>query len=272
MTFRVAGGGGSSFPLTVTGGTSGAIPYFSNTTTLAVSALLGANQVVLGGGAGVAPFTNSGFTFAATGAAGEGVAIAAGTATTDVQAISTLATWNNGGVTFTAHKYTVIETATAAGSFHSLWLGGAAGTTTYMSLGKTGTLIIPNIISVGGLAITSGSFYASALAVQIYRDYSLGWSGTASTNGAADTSLSRISAGLIGVGTGAAASFAGRLKATSYIAAGVAIANLNAAPTAGEIQSVTDALVPVLGAVVAAGGAAYAGVQYNGAAWKVISL
>jgi hypothetical protein len=45
------------FPVTVTGGVSGAIPYFSSTTTESVSALLTANLPVLGGGAGAAPFT-----------------------------------------------------------------------------------------------------------------------------------------------------------------------------------------------------------------------
>lgn len=47
------------FPVAVNGGTSGAIPYFSSTTTLSVSALLGANALMLGGGAGTAPFTDS---------------------------------------------------------------------------------------------------------------------------------------------------------------------------------------------------------------------
>lgn len=44
-------------------GTSGGIPYFSGGTTWASSAALGASQVVLGGGAGAAPNTNSAFTF-----------------------------------------------------------------------------------------------------------------------------------------------------------------------------------------------------------------
>lgn len=40
-----------------TTGTSGGVPYFSSTTQLSTSALLAANQLVLGGGAGVAPAT-----------------------------------------------------------------------------------------------------------------------------------------------------------------------------------------------------------------------
>lgn len=41
----------------LTGGTSGGVPYFSGASTLASSAVLSANQLVLGGGAGTAPAT-----------------------------------------------------------------------------------------------------------------------------------------------------------------------------------------------------------------------
>lgn len=44
-------------------GTSGGIPYFNSTSTMASSALLGANQIMIGGGAGAAPST---FTCATT--------------------------------------------------------------------------------------------------------------------------------------------------------------------------------------------------------------
>ncbi len=54
----------SGSPVTTSGtlalattGTSGGIPYFSSTSVLSSSALLAANQVVIGGGAGVAPST-----------------------------------------------------------------------------------------------------------------------------------------------------------------------------------------------------------------------
>lgn len=76
------------------------------------------------------------------GASGRGAAIAAGTATADEQALSTTQTWNAAGVTFTGHKYTVTDTASAAGSLHSQWLGGAAGATTLMSLSKAGQLVV----------------------------------------------------------------------------------------------------------------------------------
>ena len=52
----------------VSGATSGGIPYFSSATSEASSALLAAADPVLGGGAGTAPYTDSGLTGSGTGA------------------------------------------------------------------------------------------------------------------------------------------------------------------------------------------------------------
>jgi len=58
----------------------------------------------------------------------------------------------------------------------------------------------------------------------------VGFSSTAASTGAADTAISRVSAGVLGVGTGAAASVAGTLAATNYrIASTLAISGT--APT-----------------------------------------
>lgn len=83
-TWTVEGGGSTvAFPVTVTGGTSGGIPYFSATTTMSSSALLGATQVVTGGGAGNPPVTSALFTYTDTlSLAGPGVKI--GTSGTSV--------------------------------------------------------------------------------------------------------------------------------------------------------------------------------------------
>lgn len=47
----------------LSGAISGGIPYFDSTTTEATSALLAANGVIIGGGAGAAPFTNGNLTY-----------------------------------------------------------------------------------------------------------------------------------------------------------------------------------------------------------------
>lgn len=62
-TYNPSTGAWISTPLA---GTSGGIPYFASSTTLASSAALGANQIVLGGGAGAAPSTPVGLGTATT--------------------------------------------------------------------------------------------------------------------------------------------------------------------------------------------------------------
>lgn len=53
-------GGTPTFPITISGGVSGGIPYFSSTTVESASALLAAHVIMQGGGAGTAPTTGNG--------------------------------------------------------------------------------------------------------------------------------------------------------------------------------------------------------------------
>lgn len=75
------------------------------------------------------------------------------------------------------------------------------------------------------MAGTSGSsnnqFRVAANLVQAHKDLVIGWDATASSvgTGASDTGLSRVSAGVLGVGTGAAGSVAGTLHALTYASA-----------------------------------------------------
>jgi len=67
--------------------------------------------------------------------AGRGIGITAGTATTDVQAISATQTWNNAAITFTGLKYTITDTASNAASkiFDHI-----VGATSYWAMNKSG--------------------------------------------------------------------------------------------------------------------------------------
>ncbi len=58
----------------------------------------------------------------------------------------------------------------------------------------------------------------------------------------------------------------------SLVIQAYAVGSLPAAPVAGQLATVNDALVPVVGNTVGAGGAAFAMVCYNGAAWKVFVI
>ena len=59
-----------AYPVTVTGGVSGGIPYFNSTTQESASALLAANGIVVGGGAGAAPSTSANLTYSTSGSNG----------------------------------------------------------------------------------------------------------------------------------------------------------------------------------------------------------
>ena len=123
-----------NLPSVVSGATVGGIAYFPTATSEAMS----------------------GRTWNASGAAGEGLAIAAGTATTAVSAFSATQTWNNAAVTFTGYSYSITDQAanagSAAASIHSQWLGGTAGATNLMKLSKGSVLTLDS--SAGGVAIS----------------------------------------------------------------------------------------------------------------------
>ena len=75
--------------------------------------------------------------------AGAGWYITAGTATTDVPSLSATQTWNAAGVTFKGWDFTITDTASAAGSLAMRIRGGAAGTTTLISVDKNGQQLLP---------------------------------------------------------------------------------------------------------------------------------
>lgn len=52
----------------------------------------------------------------------------------------------------------------------------------------------------------------------------------------------------------------------------IAIGSLPGSPSAGDVLAVNDANSPTIGSTVASGGSAYALVNFNGAAWKVIGV
>jgi hypothetical protein len=67
-------------------------------------------------------------------ATGEGLTLAAGTATTAVSALNISQTLNNAGVTFAPVKISITETAFASGTLLFQVLGGAAGTTSVFKI------------------------------------------------------------------------------------------------------------------------------------------
>lgn len=244
-TFSSAGAtawnGTSAHTPAVAGATSGGIPYFDSTTSEASSGLLAANALLIGGGAGAAPFTSSSLTWGPT--AGQGFTAALGTATTDVGNRYTQ-TWNAAGVAFTYEKHVITDTASAAGSLALQYLGGAAGTTNLFNIGKLGdvNLILSSLSgSAGALTARALQAYGSAeISVFQTTTYNrqaglitstglggfvaglglatgsvISWDDNANLGaGTVRSGISQISNGILGIGTGAAGSFAGGLKLT----------------------------------------------------------
>lgn len=83
-----------------------------------------------------------------------------GTITTDQQAISSTATWNNAGVAFKHWRAVITDTASAAGSLPIEILGGAAGTTNLLSVSKTGILTTgSSIVSGVDVSVPAGRLF-----------------------------------------------------------------------------------------------------------------
>lgn len=156
-----------------------------------------------------------------------------------------------------------------AGNFLDFHTNGGAS---LFSVSSAGNLVAAGTITAGGniLGPSTGSRIGGSNFLMM-NTFILGWSATSAYSGTTDTGLSRISAGLIGVGTGAAGSFAGRAKLTTTIYGGVTVANLPASPTAGEVAYVTDgSATPAWGDTVTGGGSTKILVWYNGTAWTAI--
>jgi len=169
-------------------------------------------------------------------AAGQGLTLNAGTATTAVSPLSISQTWNAAGTTFPGFKLMITDTASAAGSLAFQILGGASGTTVLAQLRKDGSLY-------GGVGFATNASLeayhsvAAALArtvslrnmligidatgISWAASYGIWWSSTATGSGDCfsnrDSGISRISAGLLGIGSGSAGSFAGSLRLTNIV-------------------------------------------------------
>ena len=158
-------------------GTSGGVPYFSASTTIASSGALSANQIVLGGGAGAAPvsagaMTNGQLLIGSTGAApavasltaGSGISVTPGAGSITIAAtggsgITTVGNVTTGSVAFdgtigttltsTTAGFSLLATNNTSGVGGNVSLTGGA-TTNATSAGGSASL-------VGGAGNTSGN-------------------------------------------------------------------------------------------------------------------
>lgn len=136
--------------------------------------------------------------------AGQGISVAAGTATTDVAALSVTRTNNNAAVA-TGVKVTFTDTTSAAGFLPFQVLGGAAGTTNLISVSKAGQGLFGDGLAFGGVTnsfpslrnnsgtleakLADNSAYASFVALQLQSrtNFFIGTGGAVAMSGTAPT-------------------------------------------------------------------------------------
>ena len=148
-------------------------------------------------------------------AAGHGLQIAAGTAVTDVAALSVTRTNNNAAVV-TGVKFTFTATTSAAGFLPFQVLGGVAGTTNLIKTDKDGNTTGSGFRAGSGQDRVDIGF-KTGTAISIASDSRLAFGDTTAISSATlDASLSRTAAGEVSVGTGAAGSAAGTMRAAAY--------------------------------------------------------
>lgn len=162
-----------------------------------------------------------------------------GTITTS-KPIAISETWNAGAVVFDAFTIAVINTAANTSSNLAKF---SIGGVTRLTYDRAGQLAVydtsgANLLQTTGTKVqgytganskfvvdrTAGMFVTSDLPIGF-------WSGTNTDSGAADSALSRLSAGVIGIGTGSVGSFTGSLKLTTLTAVGTIS---TADPTSGQ--------------------------------------
>jgi len=194
-------------------GTSGGVPYFSGTTTMASSAALAANAIVLGGGAGAAPATTTTGTGVVT-AVGNAVNTSGGLVTQSGTLTASSVLLGGGASTAISSTTTGTGVVTAIGNAvntsgglvtqtgtltaSSVLLGGGASTAISSTTTGTGVVTaIGNAVNTsGGLVTQTGTLAASSLLL----------------GGGASTAISSTTTGTgvvtaLGVNTGTAGAF-----------------------------------------------------------------
>lgn len=191
-------------------------PHTQYLTEAAAGAVVGGTlgSVLFVGAGPVVAEDNTNFKWGTT--AGQGLTLNAGAATTAVSALAVTQTWNNAAITYAGIKYTITDTASAAGSLPFQILGGASGTTNLLSVGKNGEVVAPIFDTYEGSNIVVRISGGNADSLRFGSGEVAGWSSAESATGAvSDFGVCRLSAGLGGIGNGSQASFAGSLKLTN---------------------------------------------------------
>ena len=218
----------------------------TNIKTINSTSLLGSGDITVsaapGGSTTQVQYNNAGALAGAPGitTTGTELTISSGTQTTNKPVIDLSQTWNAGAVSFTGIKVDITDTASATGSLIADFQVSSASK---MRINKNGHLRVLDpgsatdaAVIVSGAALNTGIFATPAsnlaitskgTAVAVFSSTdtrfgtgSVGFASAAGNVVASDVGLSRVSAGVLGAGTGAPGSFAGSIKLKNMIGTG----------------------------------------------------
>ena len=186
--------------------------------------------------------------------------LAAGVQTASAPAVTVSQTWNNAAVVFIGKVNNFTSLASASNSIVERWTVNGADIAYFTRLGRA--VFLGSVTN--GADITAGTYLQAQTYVQC-----LGSTAYLTFGSASDVSLCRISAGVMGLGSGGASSTAGQLYAQTLRTQQVTVASLPSAATAGAGASsfVTDALAPTWNTAVVGGGTVKCKVVSDGSIW-----
>lgn len=265
-----AGGGGTpNYPVTVAGTvTSGGIPYFSSTTVETSSAVLAAGQLIIGGGVGVAPFTDPNLTWAgnvlAAGSGGVGVIwirSGAGASGNVVAALETgIGTPSGVGLANTAAVVWDSSASFSVGSQDTFLRRNAAANvafgTTDVAAPVAQTISVQNVVAgtsnTAGVNTTINGSQGTGTGQGGDIIFQVAPAGTTGTSQNADAEAFRVYAPAKAI----------KLRLTTV----ASLPTCNGAAEGSEV-GVTDLLTPTFLATAVGGGAIHSSVYCNGTNW-----
>jgi Chaperone of endosialidase/Repeat of unknown function (DUF5907) len=212
----------------LTAGTSGGILAYTATGTLASSAALAAGGIVLGGGAGVVPLTNTALTFASP-------TLTVGLSGSS-SGILSLAGSTSGHATITAPAVAgTVNNAIAFSNVISVPAGTLSNPGILFGTGSTlGGIFTASNIGVEIQYAGTNCLNISTGQLELPNNATLQWSASTNPETTFDSGISRISAGVLGFGNGNLSDVSGTVSAAHFTAGG------NAGVSAGPFTTISS--------------------------------
>jgi hypothetical protein len=154
----VVAGSTLTFPITVVNGVSGGIPYFNSTVQMSASAILAANALMVGGGAGSAPLTgNADFTYTTHTLASGATGIVDFSAVTSTAGFKVPIASGN-----TASANGVIDFDSSNGNYHG-YVNGADSIFANFATAPSNGRVISATLNGGNVLLSDAGFLASTV-------------------------------------------------------------------------------------------------------------